>query len=104
MPKVSMDDANPQVRRVPIVLSEHAILLVTLFRKRHDHIDDLWAWDWLMEEVHTHYKKSSQQVIDAMDGHWSPAFLMALRDRITEALAAHDKEFGTAFATMNGDH
>lgn len=98
MPKVNMDDADPEVRRVSIVLSEHAIMLMTLFKKRHDNLDDLWAWDWLSEEIHTGYKKSSQQVIDAMEGHWCPAFLMALRDRITETLAEHDKRFGTAFA------
>lgn len=104
MPEVTMEDANPEVRRVPIVLSEHAVMLLTLFRKRTDLIADLWAWDWLMEEVHTGHKKSSQQVLDAMEGHWSPAFLMALRDRITETLVAHDKECGTSWATTIGSH
>lgn len=104
MAEVSMDDANPEVRRVPIVLGGHAVMLLTLFSKRHDHLDDIWAWDWLLEEANTGYKKSAQQTLDAMEGHWSPAFLMALRDRITETLAAHDKEYGTAWATTVGSH
>lgn len=95
---------DPDVRRVPIALGQHAIALLTLFKLPHDHIDDMWALDWLQEEAHTQHKRSSQQLIDAMEGHWSPVFLMALRDRITETLTEHDKECGTSWATTVGGH
>lgn len=99
-----LDELEPDVRRVPIILSNHSIALLTLFRMPHDKLDDLWAWDWLREECHNQHKRSAKQMIDAMDDHWTPAFLMALRDRITEKLAEHDQEYGTKFAAMLGEH
>lgn len=89
------EDIKPEVRRMPIILSEHAIALLTLFRKPHDCLDDLWAFDWLHQEVHDSHRKSAKQFIDAMDGHWCPAFLMSLRDQIDLTLAEHDREYGT---------
>jgi hypothetical protein len=89
---------NPEVRRVPIIVGGHAIALLTLFKLPHDNLDDVWAWDWLQEEIHTQHYKSAKQFIDALEDHWSPAFLMALRDEITKRLEQHDKEYETDFA------
>jgi hypothetical protein len=93
-----MTDSNPVVHRVPIVISESGIALVTLFNKPHDNLDDMWALEWISEEVHTHYKRSAAQMIGALGDRWTPAFLMALRDQITATLAEHDAKYGTAFA------
>ena len=91
------DELEPEVRRVPIVLGSRGIALLTLFKLPHDKIDDCWAWDWIQEEMHTQYIKSAKQFIAAMEGHWSPAFLMALGNQIKETLAGHDAKYGTEF-------
>ena len=87
-----MSDIQPEVKRVPIILSSHGVALLTLFKLPHANLDDLWAWDWLAEECQTGHVRSAKQFIDAMEGHWSPAFLKALRDQITSTLEQHDKE------------
>lgn len=83
--------------RTPIVLGEQTIAVLTLFR-RTDYIDDLWAIDWIMAETRDRHQKSAQQFIDALEGSWSPAFLMSLREKITNKLAEHDQKYGTRFA------
>lgn len=90
-----------EMKRVPIALGSHAIALITLFKLPHDHIEDMWAWDWIAEEGRDKHKRSAKQFIEAMEGHWSPAFLMSLRDQITETLVAHDNECGTSFASRS---
>lgn len=82
---------SDRMTRVPIVLGGHAIALLTIF-SRTDYIDDLWAHDWIMEETRNRHKQSARQFIEAIEGHWSPAFLMALRDEITDTLQQHAVE------------
>lgn len=68
----------PEVRRTPIVISEHSIALVTLFKMETDHLDDLWMMDWIREEIRARHRRSAKQMIDALEDTWSPAFLLAL--------------------------
>lgn len=78
-------------RRIPIVMSEHSIALLTIF-KRTDYIDDLWAVDWIMEECQGRHKRSARQFIEAMEGNWSVSFLESLKDEIDRALEHHKAE------------
>lgn len=91
---------GPTIKRVPVVIGEHTIALLTLFNKPFDHIEDMWALDWIQEEAHTHHPRSAKALVAAFEDRWSPAFFMALRDEITNALARHDKQYGTQFALL----
>ena len=91
-------------KRVPIVVSEHAIALVTLFKLPHDHIEDMWALDWTREEGHNHHQRSARTMIDALEDYWSPKFLMALRREITRRLEDHDNDYGTEFANQTKEN
>lgn len=88
----------PEVKRVPIVVSEHTIAMLTLFNKPFDSLDDLWAHEWIAEEAHQHHKRSAAALVASFEGRWSPAFFMALRAAITDALQEHDVKYGTSFA------
>jgi hypothetical protein len=86
------------IERVPILINEHTVALLTLYTKDYDKLDDVWAWDYC--NAHETAQSASKQFLAALEDHWSPAFLMALRDEITTKLRKHDEECGTKFAEM----
>lgn len=88
---------DAEFKRTPIVLGSHTVAVISLFHLPNDRIEDLWTYDYwdVIKEV----KHAAGQFIAALEDHWSPAFLMALRRTITETLAEHDKKYGTQFAS-----
>lgn len=87
-----------KVTRAPILISEHAVALLTIFELQYDNLDDLWSIDFL-HNWSTPDQAAKQFVSQLTEGgHWSPALLMALRRELTGVLREHDKECGTNFA------
>jgi len=92
-----MSDADVQVTRKPILITEHTIALLTLFRKPEDSLDDLWTLDYIQGEPDT-AKVAAKEFVNQLCSDWNAAFLMALRDELNAKLKEHDKCFGTRFA------
>lgn len=88
------------VRRKPIMLNEHTVALISLFTKGTDNLDDCWSYDAVIEWYHQDKDSAARQFVEQLEDHWSPAFMMALRDQITAKLAEHDKKYGTNFANQ----
>lgn len=92
---VSKEDA---IIRRPIQLTRHTVAVIHLFTKTDD-FDDLWMMDFwrYMEETYDHNDIAAEQFIEQLQDKWTPAFMMSLIDKISEALVVHDKKFGTSF-------
>lgn len=87
-----------KVTRAPILISEHAVALLTIFELQYDNLDDLWSIDFL-QNWSTPERAAKQFVSQLTEGgHWTPALLMALRVQLRECLREHDGECGTRFA------
>jgi hypothetical protein len=82
-------------RRFPIVLDNNTIMLIRLFTGV-THLEDLWLYDEA-PPLNTP-DVAAKQLISQLEDHWTPAFLMALRDEITKKLKEHDKQYKTKFA------
>lgn len=82
------------MKRVPILISEHGVVLVSVFHKETDHLEDCWSWDVTPPA----YKDGATQLIAEIADECSAAFLMALMDAALAKLVKHDAEYGTAFA------
>ncbi|MFB3926606.1 MAG: hypothetical protein ACE14T_11190 [Syntrophales bacterium] len=81
--------------RHPIFIHKNAVAVINIYT-RHDCIEDIFT---VAECYHdSDHVQQAQQFIDQMENHWTPAFLMALRDAITERLHQHDADYGTDFA------
>lgn len=90
-----------EYKRFPILLDTQTILLLQLFHRKDNVLNDLWVqnMDGYEEVSLGNYKKSAEQLLDQLEDHWTPAFLMYLRDSITDRLKEHDNKYGTKFAT-----
>lgn len=99
---VAIPDARdePYVSRKPIILNEHTIALITLFKRRRDSLDDCWSYESVLEWYYRDKDSAARQFVEQLEDHWTPAFMMALREQITAKLAAHDAQYGTTFATQ----
>ncbi|HSC55785.1 MAG TPA: hypothetical protein VLC51_01205 [Nitrospira sp.] len=86
------------VSRKPIILSEHTVALITLFKKGTDNLEDCWSFDAVLEWYHKDKDSAARQFVEQLEDHWTPAFMMALRREITRKLREHDQECGTQFA------
>ena len=84
--------------RFPIQLNNHTIALIHLFHK-HDCLADLWVsnCEHYSEKSINAQSEAAQQLIAQLEDHWTPQFLMALREEINKKLTAHNKEFNTNF-------
>lgn len=69
------------MKRYPIVLNEHAVALLTVF-KRTDYVDDLWVTEYISKEIKNNQKQSAKQFVDALEENYSNNFLRALKDEI----------------------
>jgi hypothetical protein len=87
-----------EISRKPILLNEHTVALITLFKKGYDNLDDCWSYDAVSEWYYRDKDSAARQFVEQFEDHWSPAFMMALRDQITAKLAEHDSKCGTKFA------
>lgn len=87
---------EPILKRTPILLGSHTVALITLFHLPNDRLEDLWTIEYI--DTFKEVDHAASQFIDQLEDHWSPAFLMALRKKITATLAKHDAEYGTKFA------
>ena len=79
--------------RYPIILSKNTAIVVHVYT-RHDRICDMWMYDDDMPHFCDN-EVAAQQLIDQLDEHWTPAFLIALRKKITETLEKHGIEIET---------
>lgn len=98
-PKKKSILVEPQVRRTPIYLGKNAIAVLHIFT-RYDHLEDVWMFDSdaLEEQNWKLPEKSAEQFIEQLEGWWTPAFMMQLRDQIEKELIKHDKKYKTKFA------
>jgi hypothetical protein len=86
--------------RYPIQLNSDTIVMLHLFHRKN-HIEDIcWSSECTMSmnkdlESHT---KAAEQFINQLEDHWTPLFMMELRDRINERLKRDDKKYGTKFS------
>lgn len=86
--------------RYPIVLDTQTITMIQLFHRTDNVLEDLWIneIDGYEEVRNGQYEKSAKQLLDQLEDHYTPQFLMELRKEITRTLQEHDNEFGTSFA------
>jgi hypothetical protein len=93
-----VDAANMTIERRPFLISEHTVMLVTLFHKPHDMLADIWMHDYLPPLDAG--AKAAKQLVEQLEDRWSPHFLMELRKAISEKLAECDRDRGgrTKFA------
>ncbi len=83
------------VRRLPILLNEHEVALITVFTKQYDDLEDSWSWNMLTGEQTS--ETAAKQFVAALAEHASPAFWISFRAEITKLLKRHDVECGTKF-------
>ncbi len=89
-----------KIKRTPILLNHHTVMLIQLFHAR-DSLRDSWTWDHYGDPREDN-RVAAEQLIAQLENHCSPDFLMKLRDVITQTLRQHDTERGTQFATERG--
>lgn len=87
-----------EYKRFPIQLNTHTIMLIHLFHK-HDCLADMWTGDCLhyYETNMITQEEAAKQLMYQLEDHWTPHFLMALRNEINRELKEHDEDFGTNF-------
>ena len=90
-----------EIRRKPILLNEHTVALITLFKKDHDDLEDCWSYDAISEWYYKDKDSAARQFVEQLEDHWSPAFMMSLRDQITRKLVEHDEKYGTSFSARS---
>jgi hypothetical protein len=87
--------------RFPVQISPDTIVVLHLFHQSNrNFFEDCWETDCaakLREDLQTH-TKAARQFIDQLEDHWTPLFMMTLRDEIDKELKDHDKKYGTSFA------
>lgn len=96
-----MDDSGEEfqfdkVRRTPIVLTPHTVMLVQLFTMKEDNLSDMWSWG--QTDPWEDQKAAAEQFLEQLEDQWTPAFLISLRRAITDKLAKQDEKYGTKFA------
>lgn len=73
--------------RYPIFINRHSVAVI--------HV-----WTRTISPIPFCQSSAVRQFVAQLENHWTPAFLMALRAAITEALQRHDDNFGTGFAEV----
>jgi hypothetical protein len=100
MKRVSKKHKGECYERHPIQLNSDTIVLLQLFH-RNNHIEDIcWSSECTMvmkKDLESH-TKAAEQFINQLEDHWTPLFMMELRDRINERLKRDDKKYGTKFS------
>lgn len=85
-------------KRTPIFFNKNTVAVIHIFT-RCDFLEDLWMEDCIAAiSPENPYEQAAQQFVDQFEDHWTPAFLMELRQAITKKLEEHDKVHGTKFA------
>ena len=85
--------------RTLVQINSNTAVLLQLFHASNHIADACWSSECFMqfrEDLKTH-KRAAKQFVDQLEGHWTAAFMMALRDAINEELNKNDKEYGTHF-------
>ena len=75
-----------------IQLSRNIGMLIHIFEKDLDHTwEDVWLQDFtgVYEKDHSLYKEAAKQFRDQLEGHYSIAFLKALRDECDKHIQDH---------------
>lgn len=93
---VDMDQL--EYNRYPIFINRHSVAVIHVWT-RCDNIADVFLPE-LGLEFPRDEQAAARQFIQQLEDHWTPAFLMALRDAVTEALRQHDADFGTDFSEV----
>lgn len=86
------DDFFKKYDRKFIQLSRDIGMLIHLFEKDKDHSwEDIWLHDFtgIYEHDFFLYKEAAKQFLDQLEGHWSVAFLEALREECDKHIQEH---------------
>ena len=88
-----------RIRREPIQLNNSTVMVLHIFT-RTGHMEDLWMTEVekLQEEGYEQHHRAAKQLLDQLEDHWAPKFMMALRDEANKKLKEHDDKHGTQFA------
>lgn len=94
-----MPERPVHVTRTPIVISAHAIALVTVFEKATDDLDDIWSWDWI-DPAYREAAHAADELIRQVchGGNVSVRLLKEIRRAAMDEIKRHDEQFGTNFA------
>ena len=81
------------ITREPIHLTGHAVAVIHIFA-RHDSWEDMEILEneEYEKECWDRNTKAAKQFIEQLDGYWTPLFLQALRDEITQRLEKPEEE------------
>lgn len=82
------------MKRVPILISEHGIALLSVFEKKTDDLEDCWSWDVTPPA----YKGAATRLVEILHDEACAAFWIELAEAVHAELIAHDKDCGTKFA------
>lgn len=89
------DDFFKKYDRKFIQLDINTAMLIHLFEKDSDHSwEDIWLQDFtgVYEKDHLLYKDAAKQFINQLEGHYSIAFLKALRDECDRYIEEHKEK------------
>lgn len=87
--------------RTPIYINPHAIVLLTIYEKETDDIEDVWAW--CAENGMDTAEHAAKQFVDQLceGGNCSASLLMAIRKELLRELLRNDVEFGSTHANTS---
>lgn len=89
------NDEVYKIEKYPIIIGHGVIATLNLYHINHDWLKDLWLIEY--EDPQEIAESAAKQLVDRLEDHWTPYFLMSLKKEIIEKLKEHDETFGTKF-------
>ncbi len=92
-----------EYKRKPIVLNHQTIMMLQLFKRRDQIIEDFWIDDYIREE-RSHRddcESAAKQFFKQLEGEECGAFVMALLKECFKSLKEHDEFAGTKWVIEN---
>jgi hypothetical protein len=96
-----MSNNEQTIDREPIQINDSTVILISLFHRGCTVLENMCISEdcpaKMLQSINRH-KKAAKQLIAQLEGHWSAAFMMALRDEIDNELKRHDEKYKTHFS------
>lgn len=96
-----MSNEEEIIDREPIQINDSTVILISLFHRDCTTLENMCISEDCpakMSQSINRHEKAAKQLIAQLENHWSPAFMMALRDEIDNELQQHDEKYKTHFS------
>ena len=92
-----------EYKRKPIVLNHQTIMMIQMFKRRDNVIEDLWIDDYICEQesFQDDCAIAAEQFFKQLEGEECGAFVMALIKESFKNLKEHDDFAGTKWVKEN---